>query len=182
MITQQGLHFWFTRLAVHSWCWALFWRHSLMLPADGFYTYPTFSCFSYHWNKIFRVIDEYIMRTMKSYCGVIVDALSTRTSFFWYNLWRSYLMSKRTYIFHWDGDPIVEASATFLIGTRYRWYRQRSQLCILITPQYLRNSPYNCVRWTKPMGLLRRKRTSKEIIIHTVTLQLTLSREYIHLI
>ena len=80
-ITQQGLHFWFTRLAVHSWCWALFWRHSLMLPTDGFYTSPTFSCFRNHWNKIFRVIDEYIMRTMKSYCGVIVDALSTRTPF-----------------------------------------------------------------------------------------------------
>ena len=32
------------------------------------------------------------------------------------------------------------------------------------------------------MGLLRRKRTSKEIIIHTVTLQLSLSGEYMHLI
>ena len=166
---------------IYSWCWALFWRPSPMLPAGGFYTSPTFSCFSYHWNKIFRVIDEYIMRTMKSYCGVIVDALSTRTPFYGI-ICDDHIWCQRGHIF-----SIEMVTPCRGIGNLFNWNKIsmiKAKIPIMYTYNLsiLKNSPYNCVRWTKSMGLLRRKRTSKEIIIHTVTLQLSLSGEYMHLI
>ena len=40
-----------------------------------------FSCFSYHYNRVFPVINEYIWRIVRPYYDVIVDVLSMQTAF-----------------------------------------------------------------------------------------------------